>query len=143
MRKKHDPLWLLGLICCLAALGCAGDGNADDVDLDPELTELTIAPNPADVNDEALFYAAWRDHDGDMENATVTLELENEEGDAFILPVFDLEIEGTATAGTLSFRVKILSGYQGNCLLTVTDEAGHTSEEVEEYLFVNEVSGAD
>lgn len=142
MRRDHCLVLLIGLICGLAAIACDGDGKEEDVDLDPELMGLEIEPNPADVNEEIVFYAGWRDHDGDMENATVTLELENDEGDSFILPIFDLTIEGTETAGTLSFRVTILSGYQGNCLLTVTDEAGHTSEEVEEYLFVNEVPGA-
>lgn len=129
----------------LALGGCAGSGNDRGADLAPELLEMEIIPNPANLNDEATFIASFRDLDGDMKNATVQLKLypggldtEEDEDDqeSIVLPVVDLQIMGD-TAGTISFVVEIVDDYDGTTQLTVTDEAGRTSETVEEYLFVN------
>jgi hypothetical protein len=129
------------LAASLLALACGGEGERPDRDLTPALQNLEILPNPVDIGSQTAFLASFTDHDGDMAGAQVMLEVETEDDEQIIqLPALDVKITGT-TAGSISFRVAIRDDYQGTCRLIVIDEAGHISEDVEEFLFVNLVPG--
>ena len=136
---QRRVVFAIGLmIGLLAAFGCVGDGPRPSGDLTPELFDLQIIPNPADVGSEPTFIASFKDLDGDMLDATVELIVETEEDEEeFEVPVIDLQIDGEKT-GSIAFRIEVLPEHQGAFKLRVTDEDGNRSDEVEEFLFVNE-----
>ena len=131
------PVWLV-------MAGCAGEGNPPETTLAPYLYQetLEISPNPADIDTDVVFVMGWKDHDGDLTEGSVTVRLVNDFDEAKIVPIKNVEFEGE-TSGVLSFELTIRDGYQGAYYIIVTDEMGHVSDEISQYLFVNAPQPAD
>jgi len=142
--KQHPLRWLtvLSLLTLFFVFACADDD--DSVSIDPHLFEdsFQIDPNPVDLYETATFYLAWEDHDGDFDEPTVTVRLVTEDDVTTMIPIENLEVEGT-TGGSLSFEVEILDEYQGEYSVIVRDEDGNVSNEVTEYLYVNQSAGEE
>ena len=147
MRRDATLAFTAALILLFLFVSCGGRDEAEDESVAPELFEETfdIVPNPAEVSDTITLFFGFRDQDGDMEDARVTVRLIDDDNQVrgIDLDQDEIEIEGT-TAGTVSFDIEnIDETYQGTYAVFVTDEAGNYSNEIEEYLDVNPYSGDD
>lgn len=141
MRLDRMAFSLLAVVLLLGLAACAGTGNEKDFLRAPELLSLEMAPNPVDAGEDTTFIVTWEDQEGDMAHPTVTLKIENEDDETLLVPVEDIVVDGTETAGSLLFVIAPRVEYQGKCIVTVTDDSGNTSEEIEEYLYVNPLPG--
>lgn len=137
MKRLAFASILLVLLFALA-LSCDKDGSEGDEDLAPVLYQdsFMIHPNPATLYEKALFYFAFTDHDGDMKNPSLTLTYEVKENERQTVAVDKIHVEGE-TSGSLWFELEIYDGYEGTYYITVTDESGRVSNEIEIALFVN------
>ncbi|MCB1153604.1 MAG: hypothetical protein H6684_05625 [Deltaproteobacteria bacterium] len=132
-------LGIFGVAAVLALGGAACDGGDDEnADLAPEIFQdsLRVNPNPAWLNEDATFYFAWKDFDGDMEEPVVTVRFENEDGDERFVEINDVVAEGD-TGGSIRFDVEVRDGDEGTYSIIVADEEGNVSNEIEIFLFVN------
>lgn len=132
---------LLGLLVwatVVVAAACTKGGGAPEFEAAPELYEdsIRINPNPAWLYEKALFYFAFTDEDGDLDDASILVTFENDDGDTRIVEVQDLEIDGE-TAGTMTFEMTVRDGDEGLYTISIVDDAGNVSNEIEIYLFVN------
>jgi hypothetical protein len=151
MKKRVVPILLCGILIAslLMMPGCTGRGDEDDEDLAPFLYQDTfeIWPEPAQLYEDATFLVGWKDHDGDMNNPVVIVNLVNEQGDQVLLNAENIKVEGEEeemrTTGALSFTIRIEDGYQGDYYILVRDEAGNLSNEISRFLFVNTVPPED
>jgi hypothetical protein len=130
-------VFVVGLFfLCATLAGCAGDNPAES--RVPELLSIEIVPNPVDLYEFTTVIVGFSDHDGDMEEPTVHLSIETEDEQVIDVPVKDVEVSDDIVNGTVTFTVEVLDGYEGNCVVTIADEAGNVSEPIEEFLFVNQ-----
>ena len=135
----HRIALMLLIALFLICTACADRGNnQEDAELAPVLFEesLRIFPDPAELYEDARFYFGWEDHDGDMTDPTITVLLINEAGDQIILDAENIEVQGEY-AGTLSFTIRVLDGYQGEYHIVVQDDYGRQSAEISRFLYVN------
>lgn len=137
--KSSVVVCFIFLAFCLQLVSCGGQGDSEDISLAPYLYEesLEIDPNPINLYEEAIFYMGWEDHDGDLENGTITVRLVTDEDEVIMISYEDLEIEGDKS-GSLSFTVEIMDGYQGTYYIIAQDEDGNISNEVSVYLYLND-----
>lgn len=143
MKKSAFLLIVIFIVSfgLLSVFNCTGRGGSeDDEDLAPFLFQesFEIWPAPAELYEDATFYFGWEDHDGDMENPTIIVYLVNEAGDNITLDAENIEVDSDSdTAGSLSFTVRIMDGYQGDYNILVEDEMGNQSNNISRFLYVN------
>jgi hypothetical protein len=145
MPNRLSLVLLAVLAVCVIQFSCT-HGEESNESLAPFLypDSARVFPNPAWLYEDATFYFAFRDHDGDMQNPVVILRRTDEKEDedaggsenSQYVEVDDIAVDGAAY-GSISFPLEILDGYQGNYYISVMDEAGNVSEEIEVFLFVN------
>ncbi|MCA9878562.1 MAG: hypothetical protein KC442_12295 [Thermomicrobiales bacterium] len=114
----------LAAMLAVGGLACDG-GNDENADLAPEIFQdsLRVNPNPAWLNEDASFYFAWKDFDGDMDEPVVTVRFENEDGDERFVEINDVEAEGD-TGGSIQFDIEVRDGDEGTYYIIVADEDG-------------------
>jgi hypothetical protein len=137
MARVRFSVLALGLASLLALLAACG-GEPAKTDPTPVLYSIEIAPNPVDAYQTATFIVSWRDGDGDMRRPTVAATLHTEDDQTLELPIEDVSVSGGPYSGAISFNLVVFDAYQGNVAVTVTDEAGNVSDQIEEYLYVNQ-----
>ncbi len=143
MKRATAFIIILSLFCLSLVLicSCGGrGGSADDEDLAPFLFEnsFEIWPEPAELYEDATFYFGWEDHDGDMENPTILVYLVNEAGDNIILDAENIDVDSDSdTAGSISFTIRMMDGYQGDYFIVIEDEEGNQSNQISRFLYIN------
>ncbi len=138
MQRIFQYILLIALAGALVFTACTKDDGQGDADLAPLVYQdsLRVFPNPSWLYEDSVFYFAWEDFDGDMENAIVTIRFEAQNGDVSFIDVDDIETEGD-TGGSLKFTRNIVDGDEGRYFITVMDEAGNFSNEIDIFLYVN------
>ena len=128
---------LIIAVAALALFACSRKAPVGESS-DPVLFQdsAVVDPNPAFLYEDAKFYFAWEDKRGDMKNAVVVLRIEDVNGESEFIEPKDVHIEGD-TGGTIWFNLMILDGFQGTWYITVLDDSGNASNEIDLYLFVN------
>ncbi len=135
--KKTALLILLCAGLLASASSCVKEQNPDE-DLAPFLFQdsLRVWPNPAWLYEDAEFYFAWKDYDGDMDEPAISLRLQKDDGSIVYIEPQNLTIEGR-TGGSIVFDRTILDGDEGRWYVVASDKAGNESNEIEIYLYVN------
>ena len=138
MKTSWICLLLLLTASFLIGPGCGGRGDEKETDLKPVLFQesFQIQPDPGQLYQDAVFYFGWKDHDGDMAHPVILCRLVNDAQQSVFLDAEQITVSGE-TAGSLSFSVRILDGYQGEYFIVIQDEAGNLSNEITRYLYVN------
>ncbi len=138
MKRLAQYISISILAFALLFCACSKDGGESDADMAPLIYQnsLRIFPNPSWLYEDSEFYFAWEDFDGDMDEAIVTVRFEAQNGDIRYIESEDVEVEGD-TGGSLSFTRNILDGDEGRYYITVTDEAGNVSNEIDIFMYVN------
>ncbi|MCL4233394.1 MAG: hypothetical protein KJ042_02630 [Deltaproteobacteria bacterium] len=127
------------LVASISALALAcSKGGEDDRDLAPELfaESIRVYPNPAWLYEKALFYFGFEDFDGDMDNPTLIVRFEDEDGGSKVVEIASFDIEGE-TAGTVEFEIVVRDGDEGTYFVAIADDAGNLSNEIPVFLYVN------
>ena len=143
---KRIALVLALLFPAALALSCGG-GKTATVSTAPILYGNTfkIFDNPAEAEQEITLLVGFSDQDGDMKDATLTLNFVTADGVTEPIALDDpkgtnangIAIDGTS-AGTIRFHLVALPEWNGGTFhLTATDEAGNVSNEVTETIDVN------
>ena len=146
MRSRLFTTVLVALT--LALLSACDSGSGNHPGTTPELLQDTfrIVDNPAESGDVVTFVVAFEDLDGDMDEAELRLDFEDPDGivtpvdldDRFDRNLNEIEVRGS-TRGTIRFRLVADPAYdEGEFMLAVTDNAGHTSNTVTVFLDVND-----
>ena len=114
MQRIFQYVVLIALAGALLFTACTKDDGQGDADLAPLIYQdsLRVFPNPSWLYEDSVFYFAWEDFDGDMDNAIVTIRFEAQNGDVSFVDVDEIETEGD-TGGSLKFTRNIVDGDEG------------------------------
>ncbi|MCZ7584424.1 MAG: hypothetical protein M5R36_14375 [Deltaproteobacteria bacterium] len=144
MNRAFLTVSIALLLAATGVIACDGGGSHRDEEVAPLLYQdsLRVDPNPAWLYEDATFYFAWEDGDGDMENPVVSVRLENEDEESRFVEIKNVEVDGH-TGGAIWFDLPVSDGYEGRYFITVRDEAGRLSNEIELFLYVSPVPRID